>query len=222
LYSIAGVKKCCHAPLVCCRAAWFDAAKCARGIDALKLYRADYDDKLQALRRGPSFGSIMNITLGDLADPRVVDLLEYHLTSARAHTAPGSAHALDIGGLQAPNMTFWTAWDCDTLVAIGALKRLAKDHGEVKSMHTAPSARRKGIGSAMLQHIVAFARSRGISRLSLETGSWDYFQPAIALYRKHGFVECQPFADYVQDPNSVFMTLDLGQLTQRDHGALGV
>jgi putative acetyltransferase len=164
----------------------------------------------------------MNITLGDLADPRVVDLLEYHLTSARAHTAPGSAHALDIGGLQAPNLTFWTAWDCDTLVAIGALKRLAKDHGEVKSMHTAPSARRKGIGSAMLQHIIAFARSRGISRLSLETGSWDYFQPAVALYRKHGFVECQPFADYVQDPNSVFLTLDLGQLTQRDRGAPGV
>jgi len=162
-------------------------------------------------RRGPSFGSIMNITLGDLADPRVVDLLEYHLTSARAHTAPGSAHALDIGGLQAPNMTFWTAWDCDTLVAIGALKWLAKDHGEVKSMHKAPSARRKGIGTAMLKHIIAFARSRGISRLSLETGSWDYFEPAIALYRKHGFVECQPFDDYVQDPNSVFMTLDLCQ-----------
>jgi putative acetyltransferase len=153
----------------------------------------------------------MNITLGDLADPRVVDLLEYHLTSARAHTAPGSAHALDIGGLQAPNMTFWTAWDCDTLVAVGALKRLAEDHGEVKSMHTALSARRKGIGTAMLQHIIAFARSRGISRLSLETGSWDYFQPAIALYRKHGLVECQPFDDYVQDPNSVFMTLDLRQ-----------
>jgi len=81
----------------------------------------------------------------------------------------------------------------------------------VKSMHTAPSARRKGIGTAMLKHIIAFARSRGISRLSLETGSWDYFQPAIALYRKHGFVECQPFDDYVQDPNSVFMTLDLCQ-----------
>jgi putative acetyltransferase len=89
------------------------------------------------------------------------------------------------------------------------LKLLAEDHGEVKSMHTVPSARRKGIGSAMLQHIIAFARSRGISRLSLETGSWDYFQPAVALYRKHGFVECQPFADYLEDPHSVFMTLGL-------------
>ena len=149
-------------------------------------------------RRGPPFGSVMKITLGDLTDPRVVDLLQYHLMSARAHTSPGSAHAWDIKGLQAPNLTFWTAWDCDTLVAIGALKRLAKDHGEVKSMHTAPSARRIGIGSAMLQHIIAFARLRGISRLSLETGSWDYFKPAVALYRKHGFVECQPFAEYVQ------------------------
>ena len=152
----------------------------------------------------------MRIKLGDLADPRVVALLQYHLTSARAHTAPGSAHALDIGGLQAPNITFWAAWDGGAVVAVGALKLLAEDHGEVKSMHTVASARRKGIGSAMLQHIIAFARSRGISRLSLETGSWDYFQPAVAFYRKHGFVECQPFADYSKDPNSVFMTLDLG------------
>jgi len=162
-------------------------------------------------RRDPIVGVIMKITLGDLTDPRVVDLLRYHLTSARAHTAPGSAHALEIVGLQSPDIRFWTAWDRDTLLAVGALKRLTEDHGEVKSMHTALSARRKGIGSAMLKHIIACARSRRISRLSLETGSWDYFQPAIALYRKHGFAECQPFDDYVQDPNSVFMTLDLRQ-----------
>jgi putative acetyltransferase len=152
----------------------------------------------------------MEITLGDLADPRVVDLLRCHLKHSRAHTAPGSAHALDIRGLQAPNITFWTAWDGETLVAVGALNQLSEDHGEVKSMRTVQAAQRKGVGSAMLQHIIAFARSRRISRLSLETGSWDYFRPAIALYRKHGFVDCGPFADYVQDPNSVFMTLDLG------------
>jgi putative acetyltransferase len=152
----------------------------------------------------------MKITLGDLTDPQVVDLLRHHLMSARAHTASGSAHALDIGGLQAPDITFWTVWDHDMLVAVGALKRLTEDHGEVKSMHTAAEARRKGIGSAMLQHIIVFARWHGISRLSLETGSWDYFRPAVALYRKHGFVECGPFADYVQDPNSVFLMLDLG------------
>ena len=151
----------------------------------------------------------MKITPGDLTDPRVVDLLQHHLTTARAHTALGSAHALDVGGLQAPDVTFWTAWDGDTLLAVGALKQLADDHGEVKSMHTAEEARRQGAASAMLQTIIASARARGMSRLSLETGSWDYFLPAHALYRKHGFVECQPFGDYAPDPNSLFMTLDL-------------
>jgi putative acetyltransferase len=153
----------------------------------------------------------MQITPGDLADSRVIDLLHYHLTTARAQTAPGSAHALDLKGLQSPDITFWAAWDSETLVAVGALKHLSQDHGEVKSMHTVPTVRRKGVGSAMLRHIIAFARSRGISRLSLETGSWDYFRPAVALYRRHGFIECPPFADYVLDPNSIFMTLDLRQ-----------
>ena len=151
----------------------------------------------------------MHITPGDLDDSRVIDMLHHHFTTARAQTAPGSAHALDLAGLQSPDISFWTAWDGETLVAVGALQQLSADHGEVKSMHTALAARRRGVGSAMLQHIIAFARSRGISRLSLETGSWDYFQPAVALYRRHGFVECQPFADYLKDPNSIFMTLDL-------------
>jgi putative acetyltransferase len=95
------------------------------------------------------------------------------------------------------------------LLGMGALKRLSADHGEIKSMHTVQSMRRRGAGSAMLYHIIATARASGISRLSLETGSWDYFQPAHTLYRNHGFVECQPFADYVLDPNSVFMSLEL-------------
>ncbi len=153
----------------------------------------------------------MQITPGDLTDARVIDLLHDHLATARAQTAPKSAHALDLKRLQLPDIAFWTAWDGETLVAIGALKRLSDDHGEVKSMHTVRAARRKGVGSAMLQHIIAFARSRGISRLSLETGSWDYFRHAVALYRRHGFIECPPFADYVLDPNSIFMTLDLQQ-----------
>jgi putative acetyltransferase len=116
---------------------------------------------------------------------------------------------LDLKGLQSPDITFWTAWNGETLVAVGALKQLSEDHGEVKSMHTALAARRKGVGSALLRHIISFARSRGVSRLSLETGSWDYFRPAVALYRRHGFIECPPFADYVPDPNSIFMSLDL-------------
>jgi len=152
---------------------------------------------------------MMRIIQGDFSDPRVVDLLHIHLTSARAETAPGSAHALDLTGLQSPDISFWTIWDDETLLGVGALRRLSADHGEVKSMYTVQSSRRRGAGSAMLRHIIATARASGMSRLSLETGSWDYFLPAQALYRSHGFVECPPFADYVLDPNSVFMSLDL-------------
>jgi putative acetyltransferase len=111
--------------------------------------------------------------------------------------------------LQSPDISFWTIWDDEMLLGMGALKRLSADHGEIKSMHTVQSMRRRGAGSAMLHHIIATARASDISRLSLETGSWDYFQPAHALYSGHGFVECQPFADYVLDPNSVFMSLEL-------------
>ena len=154
---------------------------------------------------------MMRIVPGDLGDPRVIDLLQIHLKCARAETAPGSAHALDITGLKSLDITFWTAWDDEVLVGFGALKRLSADHGEVKSMHTVESERGNGIGSAMLRHIMAAARARGMSRLSLETGSWDYFRPARALYRRHGFVECAPFGDYLPDPNSVFMSIDLGK-----------
>jgi putative acetyltransferase len=151
----------------------------------------------------------MQIIPDDLTDSRVIDLLHYHLATALAQTAPGSAHALDLQELRSPDITFWTAWDSESLIATGALKQISHDHGEVKSMHTIATARRKGVASAVLQHIIAFARSRGISRLSLETGSWDYFGPAVALYRSHGFVECAPFAGYAPDPNSIFMTLEL-------------
>jgi putative acetyltransferase len=151
----------------------------------------------------------MRIITGDFSDARVLELLRIHLTSSRANTARGSAHALDIAGLQSPDVSFWTIWEGETLLGCGALKRLAPDHGEVKSMHTVQAARRAGVGSAMLRHIVATARARGMARLSLETGSWDHFAPARALYRSHGFVECGPFADYVLDPNSVFMTLEM-------------
>jgi putative acetyltransferase len=151
----------------------------------------------------------VHITPGDFSNSRVIELLRIHVASARAQTAPGSAHALDLAGLQSPDIRFWTIWDGNMLVGFGALKRLAPDHGEVKSMHTVESLRGRGVGTAMLRHIIAAARGSGFVRLSLETGSWAYFQPAQALYRKHGFVECPPFADYGPDPNSVFMTLEL-------------
>lgn len=151
----------------------------------------------------------MVITFGDFSDPRVVRMLDQHVANARAQTAPGSDHALDLAGLQSADITFWTAWDAETLLGMAALKRLGGGHGEVKSMYTAPDVRRRGIASALLTHVIAFAAQQGLSRLSLETGSWSYFAPAQALYRRHGFVECAPFGDYGEDPNSVFMTLPL-------------
>ena len=151
----------------------------------------------------------MRIADGGLDDPRVQALLAHHFTTARAQTAPESAHALDLSGLRAPDIQFWSAWEGDHVTGVGALKRLSGCHGEVKSMHTAAAHRRKGVASAMLRHIIAAAQHMGLSRLSLETGSWAYFDPARELYRRHGFVECPPFGCYVPDPNSVFMTLAL-------------
>jgi putative acetyltransferase len=148
----------------------------------------------------------MHIIEGGLDDPRVVAMLHTHVTRARAETARGSAHALDLAGLRAPEITFWSVWEGDAIVGVGALKRLSSDHGEVKSMHTAEAARGRGVGSALLRQIMATARAAGMSRLSLETGAWPYFAPARALYARHGFLECGPFGDYREDPNSVFMT----------------
>lgn len=153
----------------------------------------------------------MKITNGGLDDLRVQELLAHHFISARAETAPGSAHALDLGGLKTSDVHFWSAWDGEAVIAIGALKRLSESHGEVKSMHTAQSHRRKGVGRAMIRHIITEARKMGLSRLSLETGSWPYFAPARQLYSQHGFVECPPFGSYTADPNSIFMMLDLGR-----------
>ena len=152
---------------------------------------------------------MVEIVAGGLADPQVVHLLGVHLSTARAQTAPGSDHALDVSGLQAPEISFWSAWEEGQLLAVGALKRLTPTHGEVKSMHTAEAARRRGIGSTMLRHIMDVARKSGMTKLSLETGSWDYFQPALALYKRHGFVACAPFDTYRPDRNSIFLTRDL-------------
>ena len=145
----------------------------------------------------------------DLDDARVRALIEEHLTAQRATSPPCSVHALDLMGLRAPDVKVWAAWDGDALLGVGALKQLSPEQGEIKSMHTVRAHRRRGIGDAILLHIVAEARSRGMSRLSLETGSGQFHAAARALYRKHGFVECAPFASYVEDPYSVFMTREL-------------
>jgi putative acetyltransferase len=151
----------------------------------------------------------LQIVPGDLTDARIVALLETHVTTALAQGPRDSCHAFDVSGLQRPEVSFWAAWAGDDLRGVGALMNLGGGHGEVKSMHTAKAARGQGVGSAMVCHIVATARQRGYRRLSLETGSMDYFAPARALYVRHGFVECAPFGDYLPDPHSVFLTLDL-------------
>lgn len=152
------------------------------------------------------------ISKGDLGDPRIIALVQRHLLRARAETAPGSAHALDPGGLRAADISLWAAWDGGQLLGVAGLKRLSAEHGEVKSMYTAEDVRRRGVARALLTHIVAEARNSGLARLSLETGSWNYFEPARALYLSFGFKPCEPFGEYRPDPNSVFLTLQLRPL----------
>ncbi|MFK2903853.1 GNAT family N-acetyltransferase [Dyella ginsengisoli] len=149
------------------------------------------------------------IRLDDLCSEAVHALLREHLAGVALHSPPESIHALDLDGLRAPGMSFWTLWDGEALVACGALKELDREHGEVKSMRTAAAHLRKGAARAMLGHIVAEARRRGYRRLSLETGTAAAFEPAHRLYASAGFSPCGPFAAYVDDPYSCFMMLEL-------------
>lgn len=151
----------------------------------------------------------MKIERDDLTRPQVHALLEEHLSDMYAWSPPESVHALDLAKLRLPEITFWTAWDGDTLLASGALKELTPTHGEIKSMRTPRALRRRGAGRAMLVHLLDEARRRGYERLSLETGSQDGFEPARRLYASFGFTVCGPFGDYRLDPYSVFMTLPL-------------
>lgn len=141
--------------------------------------------------------------------PETLELLERHLTLMHEVSPPESIHALEVDELRAPEVTFWTGWCEGMLLGCGALKEIDAKHGEIKSMHTATAARGQGVGAAMLKHILSEARRRHYRRLSLETGSQEAFRPARALYERHGFTYCAPFADYDEDPASVFMTLEL-------------
>ena len=151
----------------------------------------------------------MRIEIDDPARPDVLALLEEHLATMHELSPPESVHALDVSRLKSPDITFWSVREDATLLGCGALKELGPRHGEIKSMRTPTSLRRRGAGRAMLVHILAEARARGYRRLSLETGSAEAFLPAQHLYRSVGFRYCEPFADYKADPNSVFMTLEL-------------
>ena len=153
--------------------------------------------------------SPMTIRLDDLQSPAVRALLDEHLRDMHRISPRESVHALDIEALRQPGITFWTVWRNNALLGCGALKEIDARHGEIKSMRTASDHRRSGVARAMVRHIIAAARERGYTRLSLETGSMSAFDPARRLYREMGFVDCGPFAGYVDDPNSVFMTRPL-------------
>ena len=148
----------------------------------------------------------MDLRLDDLRHPDVIALLQEHLDWMHRTSPPESVHALDLDALRQPDIAFWTLWDGEALAGCGALRALDATHGEVKSMRTAQTHLRRGVAATMLDHILAEARRRGYARISLETGSMDYFAPAHALYARAGFRPCAPFGDYVEDPNSVFMT----------------
>jgi putative acetyltransferase len=149
---------------------------------------------------------LMNIKIDDLQGSEIYELLQEHLQSMALHSPPESVHALDIEALRKPDITFWTVWESGELLGCGALKELDSQHAEIKSMRTSSLHLRKGVAKNLLNHILEEAKRRGYSRLSLETGSMEAFEPARKLYANFGFTYCEPFADYVEDPYSVFMT----------------
>jgi len=151
----------------------------------------------------------VQIRIDDLSDPRIAAFLEEHLRDMRRISPPESVHALDLERLKKPEIFFWSAWNSSELVGCGALKKLDAEHAELKSMRTANLYRRSGVGKLILEYILSEARRLGYRRVSLETGSMSFFEPARALYASYGFVPCAPFANYKEDPNSVYMTLIL-------------
>jgi putative acetyltransferase len=151
----------------------------------------------------------LDIKVDDLTGPEVIALIEEHLQDMALDSPPESVHALNLEGLKKPEVTFWSAWEQDELVGCGALKELDGQHGELKSMRTSSSHRRKGVAKQILEHVIEEAKRSGYKRLSLETGSMESFEPARRLYEIFGFQYCEPFSDYIEDPNSVFMTKEL-------------
>ena len=151
----------------------------------------------------------MIISSGHLDDPRVIDLLRFHLESMHANSPPGAMYALDLSGLKRPEVTFFAAWEDEQLLGCGALRELTASHGEIKSMRTAPGHLRKGVAAALLRHMLGLAGERGYRRVSLETGSGAAFEPAIALYARFGFVKGAAFGDYIASDFNRFFHLDL-------------
>lgn len=150
-----------------------------------------------------------DIRRDDLSHPSVRALLELHLREMHTNSPAGSVFALDLSGLESPDITVWTRWIGDTAVGIGALKRLSPELAEIKSMRTHPEHLRKGVASELLDHILSEARMMGICRVSLETGSGPAFEPALTLYRRRGFSNGPSFGNYRESPFNQFFHLDL-------------
>jgi len=151
----------------------------------------------------------MNIKIDDLRGTEIVELVREHLQSMAKVSPPESRHALDLDGLRKAGIIFWSVWDGQELAGCGALKELDAGHAEIKSMRTSKAHLRKGVATMLLRHMIEEAKQRGYGRLSLETGSMAYFEPAHRLYSKFGFKKCAPFASYAEDPNSIFMTKEI-------------
>jgi putative acetyltransferase len=151
----------------------------------------------------------LRIIEDDLTGAQITALLRFHLDEMHQWSPPGSVHAMPVERLRQPDVTFFSAWDGDTLAGCGAIKQIDPAHGELKSMRAAPAYRGQGVGRAILLHLLDVARARGYARVSLETGRPEPFYPAHRLYRGHGFTECPPFADYVLDDFSICMTKPL-------------
>ncbi|MFN7180277.1 GNAT family N-acetyltransferase [Hyphomonas sp.] len=145
----------------------------------------------------------------DLTSAEMEDLIAIHARTMLAASPPESCHFLPIEGLRDPTVSVWSMWEEGRLIGCGALKDLGDGTGEIKSMHTREALRGRGLGRVMLEFILGEARRRGYTALWLETGSMDAFIPARRLYEAYGFTYCGPFGDYVDDPNSTFMTLKL-------------
>jgi putative acetyltransferase len=148
----------------------------------------------------------VKIVVDDLSGPQIARFLDEHVREMRSVTPPEHAYALDLDGLRKPEITFWSVHDDDSLVGCAAITRLDPDHAELKSMRTAPARKRQGIAAMLLAHIITEARRMGFGRLSLETGTAEYFLPARKLYERFGFGYCGPFADYQPSPHNTFMT----------------
>lgn len=152
----------------------------------------------------------MEIRIDDLKGPEVAQLLQEHHQDMLDHTPAESVHSLDISRLQAPDVTFWSAWIDGELAGCGAIKVIEAGHAELKSMRTSSTHLRQGVAQRLLKHIITSAQQQGITKMSLETGTPDSFIPAQKLYRDFGFNECAPFSDYCEDPYSLYMTKELG------------